>query len=137
MSSVPAILYLQLDASYDPLFDPATELSDLEAVAQAVQTRLLLFQGEWWENLLEGTPYFQQILGYRRKTGTGQDLATVALTARIMGTPYVSAVQNVQVQFNPGTRTYGYAATVYTSFGTVQISGPAVPTPGSGAGINQ
>jgi hypothetical protein len=130
------ILYLQLDQHYDPLFDPTTELSDLDAVAQAIQTRLLLFEGEWWEDLLEGTPLFQQILGYRRQT-SGQDLATTALTTRVMGTPYVSAVTNVQVQFNPSTRGFNYAATVYTSFGTIAISGPAVPTPGSSAEINQ
>jgi hypothetical protein len=137
MSTVPTILYLKLDARYDPLFDPTTELSDLDAVAQAIQTRLLLFEGEWWENLLEGTPLFQQILGYRRQTGTGQDLATTALTTRIMGTPYVSAVTNVQVQFNPTTRSFNYAATVYTSFGTISISGPSsnVPLPGTGGEI--
>ena len=132
------IVYLMLDASYDPLFDITTELSDLAAVAQAIQTRLLLFEGEWWENLAEGTPMFQQILGYRRQTGTGRDLATTALTARIMGTPYVSSVTNLQVQFNPISRAYSYTATVYTSFGSMQISGPVtVPLPGSQAVLNQ
>jgi hypothetical protein len=136
MNPVPTIVYLQLDASYDPLFTISSELSDLAAVAQAIQTRLLLFEGEWWEDLSEGTPLFQQILGYRRQT-SGQDLATTALTRRIMGTPYVSAVTNVQVQFNPSTRGYNYTATVYTSFGTIQIAGPGAPAPGSGAEINQ
>ena len=115
---MPSILYLRLDASYDPLFDTASQLSDLLAVAQAIQTRLMLFQGEWWENLNEGTPMFQQILGYRRQTSAGQDLATSALVTRIMGTPYVTAVHNVQMSFNPTTRLYTFTATVYTSFGS-------------------
>ena len=34
-----------------------------EAVAQAIKTKLLLFYGEWWENLGEGIPMFQSVLG--------------------------------------------------------------------------
>jgi len=34
-----------------------------EAVRQKVQTRLLLFQGEWFADLGAGTPWLQQILG--------------------------------------------------------------------------
>ena len=48
MSANSSILYLRLDANYDPIFDPDAELSDLQAVAQAIRTRLLLFMGEWW-----------------------------------------------------------------------------------------
>lgn len=34
-----------------------------EAVAQNVRTRLALWQGQWFINTDEGTPYLQQILG--------------------------------------------------------------------------
>ena len=40
-SASASIVYLRLDADNDPIFDPGAELSDLEAVAQAIKTRLL------------------------------------------------------------------------------------------------
>ena len=33
------------------------------AVAQAIKTKILLFYGEWWENLGLGIPMFQSIIG--------------------------------------------------------------------------
>ena len=33
------------------------------AVAQAIKTKILLFYGEWWENLGIGIPMFQSIIG--------------------------------------------------------------------------
>lgn len=115
-----SITYLQLDAQYDPIFLPQASLSDLEAVTQAIKTRLLLFEGEWWEDLGDGTPMFQEIVG-QRATPNGQQIMSQALAARISGTPYVVAVQNVSVNFNPTTRQFSFVATVQTAFGTVTI----------------
>lgn len=125
------ISYLRLDASYDPVFDPASALTDLAAVVQAIKTRIFLLQGEWWENLNEGTPLFQEILG-ARATPKGQQIMALALSARIAGTPYVTAVQNVTVTFNPETRLFTYSATVQTAFGVTTIT----LTPGQLAGVN-
>lgn len=124
-----SILYLRLDNSWDLIWDPVAQLSDIEAVAQAIKTRILLFQQEWWENLKDGTPMFQEILGYR-KTAGAQQLATMALTQRILGTPYVTAVENVSVSFNPVTRSFIYSATAQTSFGQVTVTN----APGAAAG---
>ena len=115
-----SITYLQLDAQYDPIFLSQASLSDLEAVTQAIKTRLLLFEGEWWEDLGDGTPMFQEIVG-QRATPNGQQIMSQALAARISGTPYVVAVQNVSVNFNPTTRQFSFVATVQTAFGTVTI----------------
>lgn len=122
------IVYLRLDSSYDPVFDPNVALQDLAAINQAIQTRLLFFQGEWFENLNDGTPMFQQILGIRR-TVNNQELAALALTQRILGTPYVSAVINVSSQINDANRQMSYSATAQTSFG----KGTVVIAPASSA----
>ena len=130
MSANAQILYLKLDANHDPVFDPSAELSNLDAVAQAIDTRLLLFQGEWWENLNEGTPMFQQIIG-QRATPNGLQIMAMALSARIAGTPYVSGVENAVVTFDKIKRAFIFSCTAHTSFGNV----PVVFQPGALAGI--
>ena len=36
-----------------------------DAIAQSIQTRLLLFLGEWWKDEKDGLPLGQKILGSR------------------------------------------------------------------------
>jgi hypothetical protein len=131
MSSV--ITYLRLDAEYDPVFDNTATLSDLEAVRQAIQTRLALFQGEWWEDLNDGTPMFQEILGQRASQNGLQAMALV-LNERIAGTPYVQGVQNVNIVFNAANRSFTYTATALTAFGSTDI---VFPPPGASAEVTQ
>ena len=130
MSATASILYLRLDEDYDPVFDPGAELSNLDAVAQAIKTRLLLFQGEWWENLNEGTPMFQEIIG-RRATGGQLQIMSLALTQRVAGTPYVSSVQNAEIKYDPFTRALSFSCIAQTSFGEV----PVTFTPGLAASV--
>jgi hypothetical protein len=115
-----SITYLQLDASYDPIFLTSASLQDLQAVEQAIKTRILLFEGEWWEDLNLGTPMFQEILG-ASATPNGQQIMSAALAARIAGTPYVAATQNVSAVFNPTTRKFSFSATAQTSFGQASV----------------
>jgi hypothetical protein len=121
MSAAAQIVYLRLDADYDPVFQTGAELSNLDAVAQAIKTRLLLFQGEWWENLNEGTPMFQQIIG-QRASKNGQQIMALALANRVAGTPYVSAVEDVAISFDEKTRSFSFRCTAQTSFGTVPVT---------------
>lgn len=57
------------------------------AVAQAVATRLLLNQGEWFLNSQEGTPWFTDVLG----TGTAARYDQ-AIRRRILGTQGVKSI---------------------------------------------
>jgi len=119
-----AIQYLRLDSNLDMIWDGNAALLDLDAVTQAIQTRILLFQGEWWENLNEGTPMFQSILG-APGSAKSQAAINLALIQRISGTPYVSSVENVSSSFDPMTRKFSFSATAQTAFGTAVVSVPA------------
>ena len=103
-------------------------LTDIDAVAQIIGTRLKLLQGEWWESLADGTPVFQQMLGRSASTRAQQGVAYI-LQQRILGTPYVTSISNVGYAFDRPSRAFGYACNVQTAFGTLSVS----LTPGSNA----
>jgi hypothetical protein len=98
-------------------------LSDLDATAQAISTTIKLLQGEWFENLANGTPLFQSILGVAN-TNIG---VSMILRARILSVPYVTAVQNLVINYNGATRGYSFSATVQTQFGAVTILNQPLP----------
>ena len=120
----------KLGTDGDPLWGQgqANFISDADAVAQIILTRLRLFQGEWWSDLTDGTPYWQQILG---KSGSDNHIqvVTLILTQRIAATPYVNGVSNVQVSFNPSSRGMSFYCVVQTQFGPIALSN--IPTPTS------
>jgi hypothetical protein len=131
VATTPTIQYLQLDAGYDPIFDPTANLTDLEAVTQAIMTRLKLLLGEWWENTNIGLPLFQVILG---QLGSQQGLAAMALTVQqnVEGGPYVTGTSNLSVSFTDGVLTI--TGTAFTQFGPVNLStAPALNTASLGA----
>ena len=126
------ILIRALDANHDPIYGNGVGsfLADIDAVAQIIQTRLLLFQGEWWAALQDGLPLFQSILGSNngKKTTVISDLIRTV----IEGTPYVTQVGTIVTNFDNATRQYTFACAVKTQFGqlTVQFQ------PGSSASIS-
>ena len=91
------------------------------AVGQAVGTRLKLWEGEWFLDLTEGTPYWQQILAHKNI-----GLATAVIRDRILGTPFTTGIENFSVSFNDvvhGQTPRGFQVTgiVLTAFGQVPI----------------
>jgi hypothetical protein len=130
VSTPPTIQYLRLDADYDPLFDPSANLTDLDAVAQAIETRLKLFLGEWWENLNLGYPVFQAILG-QLASPSGLTAMQQITQQNIQGGPYVVGTASVTVSYTGGTLSLSYTAT--TSFGVV--SSTLTPFPALSASL--
>jgi len=115
------ITYRKLDATGEPIFGNGAGafVSDIDAVAQAISTRLKLLQGEWWENLNDGTPLFQSMLAV---SGSPSNLDTIALILkqRILGTPYVLSVDQIQTSYK--NRAFSFACRVQTQFGSLSIS---------------
>lgn len=117
-------------STYEPLYGNGVQnfISDLAAVAQIIQTRLRLFEGEWWAAQNDGLPLWQDILGQSGGPRNQQQIELV-ITSRIKGTPYVQGVSNVKVNYNVSIRSLTYYAEVQTQFGVVVATNiPTVPS---------
>ncbi len=108
----------------DPDGDPrrgnslANFVTDIDAVAQILATRIRLFEGEWFENLADGTPMFQRLLG----VPTNSAGVALILRRRILETPYVVRINSMDVLYAPAGRNFVFVAEVETAFGTVTVS---------------
>lgn len=95
-------------------------LSGSEAVAQAIVTHIKLLLGEWWEDVNQGTPLFQSILG---KPGSEEHLNSVdniykamILSTELNGEQIVYSIDKYERDYNPSTRIYKFQATVTTIY---------------------
>lgn len=86
------------------------------AVAQAIQTRLRLWLGEWFIDQTDGTPYVQAVLGKHT-----QDGAAYALRARILETPGVTGLTEFELRVSTDQRTAFVDAHVQTAYGPVAV----------------
>ena len=100
-------------------------LTDLDAVRQIIYTRLLLFAGEWWADLLDGLPLWQSILG---QGGNSVSQISSLIEARIQDTPYVTGLENVSASYTASTRAFQFSCQVNTQFGVVQVTYPVPPS---------
>ena len=87
-----------------------------EAVAQAIQTRLKLFQGEWFIDTSAGTPYNSKIIGAGK-------IATydAAIQNVILKTQGVKSITSYSSAVNSVSRSAEINCTVDTIYGIVSI----------------
>lgn len=85
-------------------------------VAQAIQTRLRLFAGEWFLDLNEGLNK-SKILGVRTQGTRDQEVQQ-----RILNTPGVKQITAYLSSVNPAARSFTVAATVMTIYGQVAVN---------------
>lgn len=114
--------YRRLDSNNDYSFGRNAQdfASDREAVKQAIQTRLLLLQGEWWEDTAEGLPLFQSILGVRNISDNKQ-AADLLIQQRILGTTGVTSIATYTSTIDDSSRTYIISCDVNTVYGIVAV----------------
>lgn len=91
-----------------------------EAPAQAVQTRLLLWQTEWFLNVDEGVPYLQGILGKGN-----EESASIILRSTILQTQGVLSLSDYSNVLNRETRKFSVSATIDTIYGTTTLQAGA------------
>ncbi len=87
-----------------------------EAVAQAAQTRLLLWAGEWFLDITEGTPYMLGILGKHSK-----ESANVTIQDRIEGTQGLVDIEEFSSAIDADTRMMSVGCTINTIYGPTAL----------------
>lgn len=114
------------DASGDIVFGSGADffINEPAAVGQAVETRLLLFSGQWFVDVTEGTPWNTQILG--KYTAKAYD---AVLKSRILGTPGVKQISKYSSSVDARTRTLSVSATIDTIYGLTSLAGVVVALP--------
>lgn len=93
-------------------------LSGREEIAQTVLTRLRLFLGEYFRDITDGTPWYEQILGKFQNLSA----AEAALRARIANTPGVIRLTRFSADFDINTRKYTVTAGILTEFGLDEVT---------------
>lgn len=113
------MIYRRLDINGDYTFGQGgyNFVKDSEAVSQAIQTRILLLYEEWWENLEEGTPLFQNILN-QRNTQAGKNAVDIIIKDRILTTQGVIQITDFESSFDTN-KTYTANLSVDTVYGEV------------------
>ena len=95
-------------------------LSGSEAVAQAIVTSLKLLLGEWWEDVNNGLPLWQSILGQPgsevNKLSVDNIIRERILETNLNGTPLVSSIDDYAGTYNANTRAYSFTAIVTTIY---------------------
>jgi hypothetical protein len=94
-------------------------ISDLAAIVQIINTRLRLFQGEWFLNLLDGLPLFQSIEG---SSGDARNIQLIInlISNRISQTIGVTSISQVTSSYQ--NRHFKYSAVVQTQFGVIVVN---------------
>lgn len=110
--------YRKLDSNGDYSFGQGSNqilLNSPEAVAQAVRTRLLLYQGEWFLDKMEGMPWMTEVFGAGTIT-----LYDSAIRKRILETPGVLSISDYQ-SHRDQSRHLEVSCTITTQYGTTQL----------------
>lgn len=108
-----------IDLKIDPVTGELVVTDDLvfstgsDAVAQGLRLRLQLFKGEWFLNLDEGVPYYEDVLGQK----FDEKRIRAAFRPVILSTPGVVEIISLAVQFDGPTRDVTIAWEVRTEFG--------------------
>jgi len=87
------------------------------AVAQTVQTRLLLWEGEWYLDLTAGTPWLQQVLGAHTRS-----VYDAAIQERTLATVGVNSIDKYSSSLDPRSRKLTVQMTISTQFGQVAVA---------------
>lgn len=112
--------YRKLDSAGDYTLGSGADFlaNSPEAVAQAVQTRLALWAGEWFVDTSDGMPWAGDVLGKRFQRNNPDS----AIKSRILGTPGVTELLEYSSAFDGETRKFTVTAKINTAYGTATLT---------------
>ena len=116
------MIYRKEDKDGDYVFGEGDSefLTQSEAVAQAIITSLKLLKGEWWENVNNGLPLWQSILGQPgsevNKASVDNIIKSRILETNLNGIKLVNTINEYSSEFNPTSRKYNFRAKVTTIY---------------------
>lgn len=111
--------YRALSASGDYTFGQGSAnflVNSRAMVGQKVQTRLLLWRGEWFLDVTAGTPWLQNVVGLRSNPAYVQTISQV-----ILGTSGVTAITSFNLVVGP-RRTLTGTVDIDTVYGQTQVA---------------
>ena len=113
------MIYRKLDDNGDYVFGANSNgfYKDIYAVQQAISTRLKLLKYEWWEDLNDGLPLWQDILANR-----DIDKAKQLIKERIEKTNKVKCVTIFNATWDSKQRQLDIYALVDTEYGPLEIN---------------
>ncbi len=92
------------------------------AVGQSVQTRLLLFLGEWYLNVNDGTPYIEGVLGKHSLAQADVIIQQRALASTDgAGVSTVTDISSYVSSLDPDTRAMQAQFSIDTIYGPTQV----------------
>lgn len=124
--------YRKLDSNGDYSFGRGAlnfYIDSSAAVAQAIQTSLNLFQGEWFLDITAGVPWYTQVVGYDT-----QALYDSLIKDKIKSVEGVLSIISYTSTLDTRARQLDIAVQVSTIFGVVSISQTLAVQTGYGTG---
>ena len=101
---------LSKDGDYSFGANMSDYVSGNYAVGYAIKSKVLLFYGEWWEDIGIGIPMFQSIIGQGRSQALKNSVQQLLIN-RIMEIDEVAVVNKVNVVFSGRTMQVSISAT--------------------------
>ena len=113
--------YRRLDGNWDYCFgrNKSDFLTDLEAVAQAIKSRLQLLYAEWWEDTEDGLPLWEQIIAIPGSPNN-KDAVDIIIRSRIAETTDVLSVLAFSSTYE--NRKYAFECLVATKYGELTVT---------------
>ncbi len=108
----------RLDANGDIVTSGQQFITERLEAGQTVVTRLKLFLNEYFRDLTEGTPWFQDILGKATNLGVKE----AAIKRRILQTEGVNSIITFDTNFDINSHEYEVATTILTDFGEISLA---------------
>lgn len=88
-------------------------LRDVDDIRQTITTRMMLWRGEYFRDITDGTPWAERILG----KGVSLQSREAAIKLRITQTPGVQEIVSFEANFDLAQRKYTADVSVITDTG--------------------